>query len=79
MPKIFSKIMGRMIATRLAKTTLDAVMRARDRRWNWLGHIRRLEQHGVIRKVIFELRRTNPDSLFGDAPDLYLKKTAEIS
>ncbi len=54
-------------------------MRARDRRWNWLGHILRLEEHRVIRRVLMNCVKPTTDSLFGDVPDLDSGKAAEIA
>ncbi len=53
--KDLSRITGRSIADEARESMLDAVMRARDRRWNWLGYILRLpyvEEHRVIRQVL---------------------------
>ncbi len=58
--------------------TLDIMMRARDRLWNWLGHILRLEDR-VIRRVLMNSVRPTPNSLFGDFPDLDSRKAAEIA
>ncbi len=44
------------------------------------GHILRLEEHRVIRKVLMNCVRPTPaDSLFGDVPDLDSRKAAEIA
>ncbi len=59
--------------------TLDVMMTVRDRRWNWRGHILRVEEHRVIRRVLMNCVRPSPDSLFGDAPELDSRKEAEIS
>ncbi len=58
---------------------LDVVMRARDRRWNWLGHILRLEEHRVIRQVLINCVKPTPDSLFGDVPELDSRNAAELA
>ncbi len=58
-PKMLSRITGRTIADEARKPTLDVVMRARDRRWNWLGHVLRLEEHRVITTSTYELRQAN--------------------
>ncbi len=71
--------MLRTIADEARKPTLDVMMQARDRRWSWLGHILRLEEHRVIRRVLMNCVRTTPDSLFGDVPDLDSRKAAEIA
>ncbi len=76
---MLSRIAGRTIAEEARKPTLDVVMRATDRRWNWLGHIRRLEQHRIIRQVLLSCVRPTPDSRSGDVPGLDSKKASEIA
>ncbi len=39
---MLSRITGRTIADEAREPTLDVVMRARDRRWNWFAHNLRL-------------------------------------
>ncbi len=76
---MLSRITGRTIADGAREPTLDVTIRARDRRWNWLGHILRLEEHRVIRRVLMNCVRVTPDSLFGDVPDLNNREAAEIT
>ncbi len=77
--KMLSRITGRTISDEAREPTLDVVMRAVDRRWNWLGHIHRQEEHRVIRQVLRNFVRPNFDSLFSDVPDLGIRKASEIS
>ncbi len=70
---------GQIIADEACKPTLDVIMRARDRRWNWLGHIFRLEEHWVIRQVLMTCVRPTIHSLFGDVPGIGSRKAAEIN
>ncbi len=79
MSKTLSRITGRTIADEAHEQTLDAMTRARDRRWNRIGHILRLEKHRVIRRVLMNCARPNPNSLFGDALHLDSRKAAEIA
>ncbi len=76
---MLSRITGRTIADEAREPTLDVMMRARDGRWNWLGHILRLEEHREIRQVLMNCDRPTPDSPFGDVPDLDNRKAAEIA
>ncbi len=76
---MLSRITGRTIADEAREPTLDFIMRARDRRWNWLGHIHCLEEHRAIRRVRMNCVRPTPDSLFGDVLDLDSRKAAEIA
>ncbi len=73
------RITGPTIADEASEQTLDVMVRAGDRRWNWLGHILRLEEHREIRRVLMNCVWPTPDSLFGDVPDLYSRKAAEIA
>ncbi len=77
--KMLSRITGRAIADEAREPTLDVMMRARDRRWNWLGHILRLEEHWEIRRVLMNCVRPTPDSLFGDVPDRDSRNADEIA
>ncbi len=59
--KILSRITGRTIADEAREPTLNVMMRARDRRWNWLDHILCVEEHQVNSTSTYELRQeTNP-------------------
>ncbi len=70
---------GRTIADEAREPTPDVMMRARERRWNRLGHILRMEEHRVIRRVLMNCDKPTPGSLFGDVPDLDSGKAAEIA
>ncbi len=54
--KMLSRITGRTIADEARQLSVDVVMRARDQRWNWLGHILRME--GPTSPT--PMRQTNP-------------------
>ncbi len=69
-PKILSRIPGLTIPDEARELTLDVVMRAGDRRWNWLGHTLGLEGQRIIRQVLMNCVRPIPDLLFGDVLDL---------
>ncbi len=68
---------GPSTADKVRKPTLDAVMRARDRRWNWLGHKIRWEQHRVVRQVLLNFFKPTTDSLFGGITHLHSNKAIE--
>ncbi len=48
-------------------------------KWNWLGHILRLEEHRVMRQVHMKWVRPTPDSLFDGALDVDVRKASEIA
>ncbi len=60
----------RNIADEARQPSLDVLMRSRDQRWNYLGHILRMEEHRVTPQVLFQCVKPDPESLFGDVPDL---------
>ncbi len=67
---MLSKTTGRATADEAREPTLDVSMRARGRRWTWLGHILRLEDHRVIQQVLINRVEPTHDSLFGGVPSL---------
>ncbi len=73
------RITGRAIADEARKPALNALMRARDRRWSWVRHAIREEQHRVVRPVLLNCVKPTRDSLFGDVADLYPNKAIEIA
>ncbi len=79
MSKMLSRITGRNVAEEARRQALEVLMRARDRRWKWLGHILRLEAQAVIRKVLMNCIRPTPDSPFGDVPHLDSRKAVEFA
>ncbi len=67
---MLSKITGRGIPEEAKAPTLNLVLRARDLRWNWLGHILRMDESRLVRKVLLQCFRPTPESIFGDVLDL---------
>ncbi len=61
--KMLSRITGRTIADEAREPSVDVVMRARDQRWNWLGHILRMERHRLTR---LQCIKPTPESILGD-------------
>ncbi len=43
---------------------------ARDQRWNWLGHILRMEGHWLTRQVLLKCVKLTPEFILGDVPEL---------
>ncbi len=50
--------------------TVNVLMRARDQRWNWVGHILHMEEDRLARRVLLEYVPPRPESLYGDVPNL---------
>ncbi len=40
------------------------------RRWNWLGHVLRMEENRAVRKILLSCVNPTPESIFGDVPIL---------
>ncbi len=71
---MLSNISGRPIADDSRERSVDIVLRARDQRWNWLGHILLLDESRTVRQVLLQCVTPTPESLFGDVPDLNIDK-----
>ncbi len=67
---MLSKINGRSIAKEAQQPSLYVLMRARDHRWNYLGHILGMEEHSDTGQVLLQCLKPAPESLFSDVPDL---------
>ncbi len=52
--KMLSKISGRRIADEAREPSIDIVLRARDQRWNWLGHILRMDERRTVRQALLQ-------------------------
>ncbi len=59
--------------------TLNALMRASDQRWNWVGHILRMDEDLLTRSVLFECVPPTPESLYGDVPNLDIATASKIA
>ncbi len=53
--------MGRTISDEAREPSVDVMMRARDQRWNWLGHILRMEGHRLTRQVLLQCVKPTPE------------------
>ncbi len=77
--KMLLRIRGRTIADEARDPTLDALMRARDRRWNWLGTSSAWKSTRVIPTSTYELRQANPGLALRRCPRPRSRKAAEIA
>ncbi len=71
--KLLSRITGRTIADEARRPSVDVVMRARDQRWNWLGHILRMEGHCLTRQFLLQCVKQTPESILGDISGLEIQ------
>ncbi len=65
--KMLATITGRTIQEEARNPTINVVMKARYRRWSWLGHVLRMPEHRLVRQVLRQTysrdafrRRTKP-------------------
>ncbi len=68
--KMLSRVTGRSIPDEARAPSVDVLMGSRDQRWNWLGHILRMEVHRLARQVLLQCAKPTPESVFGDVPRL---------
>ncbi len=71
--KMLSRTTGRTIADEARQPSVDVVMRARDQRWNWLGHILRMEVHRLTRQVLLQCVIPTPESILDDVSALEMQ------
>ncbi len=77
--KTLSRITGGTIADEARQPSVDVVMRARDQRWNWLGHIVRMEGHRLTRQVLLQCAKPTPESILGDISGLETQAAINIA
>ncbi len=56
----------------------NILVNMRDRRWNWLDHIMRMDENRLVRKILLNCVKPNAESLFGDISNLDVEKAMEI-
>ncbi len=76
---MLSKITRRTVADEARDPTLNVLMRARDQRWNWLGHILPMDEDCPTRRVLLECVPPTPESLYGDVPKLDIAAATKIA
>ncbi len=57
----------------------DAVIRARDQRRNWLGHILRMEGHRITQQVLLKYVKPTPESILGDVLGLDIQAAISLA
>ncbi len=68
--KLLARITGRIIAQEARNPTTNVALKARDRRWSWLGHGLRLPEHLLVRRALLNCVKPNYETLFADVPNL---------
>ncbi len=67
---MLARITGRTIVEEARNPTINVVLKARDRRWSWLGHVLRTPEHHLVRKVLSHGVKPTHETLFEDFPNL---------
>ncbi len=77
--KTLSKITGRSIEEEARTPTENILMNVSDRRWSWLGHVLRMDEDRLVRKVLLNCFQPTKESLYGGIPDLDVERAIEIA
>ncbi len=77
--KMLSRTMGRGIAEEARTPTDNILMNMRNRRWSCLGHMLRMDEDRLVRKVLLNCVQPTKASLYGDIPDLDIEKAIETA
>ncbi len=48
------------------RPSINVLLRTRDLRWNWLGHILRMEERQTVRQVLLNCVKPTQESILGD-------------
>lgn len=77
--KMFSRITGRSIAVEARTLTGNILLNMRDHWWSGLGHILRMGEGRLVRKILLNYVKPENQSLFGDIPNLNEEKAVETA
>ncbi len=75
---MLSRKTGRIFADEDRQPSVDVVVRARDQRWNWLGHILRMKGHRLTRQVLLQCVKPTPESIHGDVSGLEIQAAINL-
>ncbi len=76
---MLATITGRTMEEEARNPTIHVVMKARDRRWSWLGHVLSMPEHRLLRKVLLNCVKPTHETIFADVPSLSIENTTEMS
>ncbi len=76
---MLSKITGRSSAEEARTPTENILLNMRDRRWSWLGHVLRMDEDRLVRKVLLNCVQPTKKSLYGNIPDVDVERAIEIA
>ncbi len=76
---MLARITGRTIAEEARNPTINVVLKARDRRRSWLGHILRMPEHRLVRRVLLKCVKPTHETLFPYVPNLNVDHAIRMS
>ncbi len=76
---MLATITGRTIQEEARNPTINLVMKARDRRWSWLGHVLRMPKHRLVRQVLLNRVKHTHETLFVDVQNLGIENATKMS
>ncbi len=63
---MLARITSRTNAEEARNPTVNIALKARDRRWSWLGHALRMPEHRLGRRVLLNSVKPTNETLFAD-------------
>ncbi len=76
---MLATITGRTIQKEARNPTINVVMKARNRRWSWLGHVLRMPEHRLVRQVLLNCVKPTHETLFADVLNLSIENSTKMS
>ncbi len=77
--KAWLRTTRRSIPDEAREPSVDVLMRARDQRWNRLGHILRMEEHRFARQVLLQCVKPTPELVFDYVPGLEVEVAMNLA
>ncbi len=77
--KMLERITGITIAEEARNPTVNVVLKARDRRWSWLGHVLHMSEHRLVLRVLRNCAKITHETLFADIPNLNVDYAIRMS
>ncbi len=72
-------ITGRTIAEETRNPTINVLVKVGDRRWSWQGHVLRMPEHRLVRRVLLNCAKPAPETLFADSRKLNVDYAIRMS
>ncbi len=76
---MLATITGQNHPGRARNSTIDVAMKARDRRWSWLGYVLRMPEHRLVQQVLLSCVKSAHETLFADVPKLSIENAPKSS